>query len=207
MFTGIIECLGEIEKLERRGSNLIITVKSTIANELKIDQSLAHDGVCLTVVHVSENSHQVVAVEETLQRSTLGEITIGQRINLERAMLFGGRLDGHLVQGHVDDLGKCEKIQSRDGSYVLTFSFQPDHAHLLVNKGSITINGVSLTVIDPGEDHFSVAIIPYTWKHTMFHDLATGDVVNLEFDIMGKYFARMMSAYYKEEIHGSTGKE
>lgn len=195
MFTGIIESCGIVKDLSWQQSNLEITIESEISSGLTVDQSISHDGVCLTVTAVENNTHRITAVKETLNRSTLGTWCIGQLVNLERAMVFGGRLDGHLVQGHVDDFGTCELIQDMDGSRFITFSFAKKHEELLVQKGSVAINGVSLTVVDPSEDQFSVAIIPYTWEHTNFHKLQPGSKVNLEFDIMGKYFARMMDAY------------
>lgn len=195
MFTGIIEALGTILHLENDQGNLIITIQSPISSGLKSDQSVSHDGVCLTVVEVKGDTHRVIAVQETLSRTTLQRWKTGQQVNLERAMVFGGRLDGHLVQGHVDETGTCLDIRHQDGSRLVTISFNPGSAHLLVNKGSVAINGISLTLIEPTVNQFSVAIIPYTWDHTTFHLLRKGDPVNLEFDIMGKYFARMMEVY------------
>jgi riboflavin synthase len=195
MFTGIVECCGQISDITKNEANLIFTIESEISPELKIDQSLSHDGVCLTVIHISGNRHQVAAVQETLDRSTLGAWQKGQLVNLERAMLFGGRLDGHLVQGHIDGKGKCLEIEDMKGSHLVSISFDPKNAPLMVQKGSIAINGVSLTVIDPTDTQFKVAIIPYTWDHTNFARLTAGMEVNLEFDIMGKYFARMIDAY------------
>jgi riboflavin synthase len=198
MFTGIIECLGSVQRLEEQGSNLLITIKSEISSELKVDQSLAHDGVCLTVVAVEESCHQVVAVQETLSRSTFRLLQVGQLVNLERALVFGGRLDGHLVQGHVDQIGHCLHIEEVDGSHIYTFSYPAADAALVINKGSIAVNGISLTLVDPTDDQFKVAIIPYTWRHTTFRTLKVGDPVNLEYDIMGKYFSRMMEVYGKK---------
>lgn len=195
MFTGIIESIGTVKDLREDQTNLIVTIESEISSQLKVDQSVSHDGVCLTVTSVEGNSHCITAVQETLQRSTLGTWTKGRKVNLERAMVYGGRLDGHMVQGHVDDYGECLDIQDMDGSRLIRFTFADHHASLLVPKGSISVNGVSLTVIDPDENSFSVAIIPYTWDHTNFQDLIPGSKVNLEFDIMGKYFVRMMEAY------------
>lgn len=195
MFTGIIESCGTIRDLEWQQTNLIATVESDISSQLKVDQSISHDGVCLTVTGVLQNRHRVTAVQETLHRSTLSNWKIGQLVNLERAMVFGARLDGHLVQGHVDSRGQCIDIKDVEGSRMITFAFDREHAPLLVQKGSVAIDGVSLTVIDPGEEQFSVAIIPYTWEHTNFKNLQKGSEVNLEFDIMGKYFARMIDAY------------
>ena len=202
MFTGIIESCGTIRDLQWQRTNLIATIESEISADLKVDQSVSHDGVCLTVTSIEDHLHQVTAVQETLQKSTLSQWKTNQLVNLERAMVFGARLDGHLVQGHVDGWGECMDIQDMDGSRMITFSYEKEHAPLLVQKGSVAVNGVSLTVIDPGVDQFSVAIIPYTWEHTNFKHLQKGSKVNLEFDIMGKYFARMIDAYkplFKEQ--------
>ncbi|MCB0685523.1 MAG: riboflavin synthase [Saprospiraceae bacterium] len=195
MFTGIIESNGIVTRLVSEKSNLVITIESDISAELKVDQSLAHDGVCLTVTNVTDKTHQITAIKETIDRTTLGQWKTGQLVNLERAMVFGARLDGHLVQGHVDDVAICQAVEDMDGSTLFTFAFDPTHAPLLVQKGSIAINGVSLTLVNPERDHFSVAIIPYTMEHTNFNKLMVGSSVNLEFDIMGKYFARMLDAY------------
>lgn len=195
MFTGIIEALGTVEELKTEGTNLHLTIASPISEELKIDQSVAHDGVCLTVVGRAPGRHTVTAVEETLRRSRLGDWQVGSRVNLERAMLAGARLDGHIVQGHVDATGLCTEVDERDGSWYYRFQYEPNPEHLLVDKGSICINGVSLTVVSPEADRFSVAIIPYTYEHTNFHALRPGDRVNLEFDIIGKYIARHMLVY------------
>ena len=194
MFTGIIETLGTVGKLESEGSNLHITVKSSLARELKIDQSVAHNGVCLTVVDVSDDRYKVTAIEETLQKSNLGQLTIGDQVNLERAMVLGSRLDGHLVQGHVDRTGVCVGIELKDGSWIFSFSHAPSSDHLTIEKGSITIDGTSLTVIDSGTNTFSVAIIPYTYEHTRFKSYRVGITVNLEFDMIGKYVAKLLSA-------------
>ncbi len=194
MFTGIIETLGTVGKLEREGSNLHITVKSPLARELKIDQSVAHNGVCLTVVDVTDDRYKVTAIDETLQKSNLGQLTIGDPVNLERAMVLGSRLDGHLVQGHVDRTGVCTGIELKDGSWIFSFSHAPSPDHLTVEKGSITVDGTSLTVIDSGIDTFSVAIIPYTYEHTRFKSYRVGSTVNLEFDMIGKYVAKLLSA-------------
>ncbi|MCL4112329.1 UNVERIFIED_CONTAM: hypothetical protein GTU68_015059 [Idotea baltica] len=195
MFTGIVECLGTVINVESKQSNLILTVKSEIANELSIDQSVSHNGVCLTVIEANPQWHKVTAVHETLIKSNLGKLRIGDHVNLERAMVFGGRLDGHLVQGHVDGLATCTMKKDMNGSSLFTFNFPKENAHLLVNKGSVTINGVSLTVIEPTDNQFSVAIIPYTMEHTTFGKIHEGSIVNLEYDIMGKYFERMMSVH------------
>ncbi|MGB5371322.1 MAG: riboflavin synthase, partial [Flavobacteriaceae bacterium] len=183
-----------VGKLEREGSNLHITVKSPLARELKIDQSVAHNGVCLTVVDVSDDSYKVTAIDETLQKSNLGQLTVGDPVNLERAMVLGSRLDGHLVQGHVDRTGVCTGIELKDGSWIFSFSHAPSTDHLTIEKGSITIDGTSLTVIDSGINAFSVAIIPYTYEHTRFKSYRVGSTVNLEFDMIGKYVAKLLSA-------------
>lgn len=200
MFTGIIEVSGQVKAIRREGSNAHITVTSPISPELKIDQSVSHNGVCLTVVAVGEGAHTVTAIDETLQRSNLGDLREGVYINLERAMRANARLDGHLVQGHVDATGVCTGVETLDGSWTCHFEyvFQPEY--LLVDKGSICVNGVSLTVVKPEVDAvglatFSVAIIPYTWEHTNFKNLKSGDRVNLEFDVIGKYVAKYLAMY------------
>ena len=195
MFTGIIEALGTVKAIEKEGSNVHFTIQSGISDELKIDQSLAHNGVCLTVVELSEGTHTVTAIEETIIRSNLGQLKVGSFVNLERAMRANARLDGHIVQGHVDSTGKCVAIDQRDGSWYYHFQYQPTAEHLLVDKGSVCINGVSLTVVSPEEDRFSVAIIPYTYENTNFKDIKINDLVNLEFDIIGKYIAKYASVY------------
>lgn len=200
MFTGIIEAFGQIQSIRRDGSNVHLMVASPISPELKIDQSVAHNGVCLTVVALGEGTHTVTAIDETLQRTNLGSLRPGDFINLERAMRANDRLDGHLVQGHVDATGTCMEVEALDGSWVFRFGylFQPEY--LLVDKGSICINGVSLTVVKPqqvpgGKATFSVAIIPYTFGHTNFNSLKAGDKVNLEFDVIGKYVAKHLAFY------------
>lgn len=195
MFTGIIEKLGTLTRLEREGTNVHLTIESELSRELKVDQSLAHNGVCLTVVKKSNTAHVVTAIDETMQRTNLGDLQIGDPINLERAMRADGRLDGHIVQGHVDATAECTEVQDEDGSWRYTFRYQPSPEHLLVDKGSICINGVSLTVVEPQDDTFSVAIIPYTYEHTTFRQLRVGDRVNLEFDILGKYLGRYLAVY------------
>ena len=195
MFTGIIEAPGTITAIDREGDNVHVTVASAISDELKIDQSLAHDGVCLTVVALTETTHTVTAIRETLQRTRLGDWRAGDTVNLERAMQAGARLDGHIVQGHVDGVGECLNVSEAGGSWYFTFSYRPAPEHLLVDKGSVCINGVSLTVVEPTDDTFKVAIIPYTYEHTNFRELRAGSRVNLEFDIIGKYIARQMAAY------------
>ncbi|NBC06422.1 MAG: riboflavin synthase [Bacteroidetes bacterium] len=197
MFTGIIESKGTIVKATPEGSNVHFTIASDISEALKIDQSVAHNGVCLTVVALSEGAHTVTAVEETLKRSSLGHWGTGSAVNLERAMKADARLDGHLVQGHVDATGTCVNIDERDGSWYFRFRYEPGEERLLVDKGSVSINGVSLTVVEPKGDEFSVAIIPYTYEHTNFKELQVGQEVNLEFDIIGKYIARYAKLYAK----------
>lgn len=193
MFTGIIETLGEITKLEQDGGNLHITINSTISQELKIDQSVAHNGVCLTVVSLNGNTYTVTAIEETLQKTSLGSLTVGNKLNLERAMILGSRLDGHLVQGHVDQTGVCTCIEEKNGSWFFSFEYDAATNNPTIEKGSITIDGTSLTVVDSGKNTFSVAIIPFTYKHTRFNTYKVGTVVNLEFDVIGKYVAKLMS--------------
>lgn len=195
MFTGIIETSGIIERIEQDRDNVHFTIASEISSELKVDQSIAHDGVCLTVVAREEGNHTVTAIRETLERTRLGDWSVGDRVNLERAMMAGARLDGHIVQGHVDTVGECLSVEEAGGSWYYTFRYAPTPEHLLVDKGSICINGVSLTVVTPVEDTFKVAIIPYTYEHTNFRALTAGARVNLEFDVIGKYIARQMAAY------------
>ena len=207
MFTGIIESQGIITKIEREGSNKHFTIESSISNQLKVDQSLAHNGVCLTVIKCSEKSHTVTAVEETLIRSNLGQLEMESSVNLERAMLANARLDGHIVQGHVDGTGICVDTQNQEGSWYFTFRYQPTPEHILVDKGSICINGVSLTVVQPKEDIFSVAIIPYTFEHTNFNQLQIGNTVNLEFDVIGKYIAKYMSIYATKSLPFQGGEK
>jgi riboflavin synthase len=195
MFTGIIEALGTLKTVEKDRSNVHFTVESPISSELKIDQSVSHNGVCLTVVALGPGVHRVTAVEETLRRTNLGDWKPGTLINLERCLPMGGRLDGHIVQGHVDELVECVEVTETGGSWKYSFRYRPEQAGLLVDKGSVCLNGVSLTVVAPSADQFSVAIIPYTWEHTNFKTLAIGDAVNIEFDILGKYIARQMQAH------------
>lgn len=191
MFTGIIETMGKIVQLQEDRSNLHLSLESVLTHELKIDQSLAHNGVCLTVVDIQNDQYTVTAIEETLQKTNLGHLRIGDWVNLERAMKLGDRLDGHLVQGHVDLVGVCESVRSVDGSWAFDFSFAQECQQITIEKGSITINGVSLTVVDSKPNGFSVAIIPYTYEHTNFHQLTSGDLVNLEFDMVGKYITKL----------------
>lgn len=193
MFTGIIEDLGQVRKITTDGDNVHYEIESKFTEELQIDQSIAHNGACLTVVALSDDSYTVTAISETLQRTNLGVLREGSHVNLERCMIAGARLDGHMVQGHVDQTGTCEKIEELDGSWKFHFSYKPTTENVTVEKGSICINGVSLTVVDSERDRFSVAIIPYTYDHTNFKDLKVGDSVNLEFDIIGKYIARVLA--------------
>lgn len=190
MFTGIIETLGQIKNLEKTGGNLLLTISSEISKALKEDQSVAHNGVCLTVIHVNENTFQVEAVEETLRKSNLGTLEVGDTLNLERALTLEQRLDGHLVQGHVDAVGVCVAREEQSGSTLFTFKFPKDFGDLVIEKGSIAINGISLTAFGVEEDTFSVTIIPYTLEHTTMANIQIGDTVNLEFDIIGKYILR-----------------
>ncbi len=206
MFTGIIESLGTITKIEKEGTNVHFTIESSISKELKIDQSLSHNGVCLTVTAQDIDSHTVTAIEETLLKTNLGTWNIGDKVNLERAMIAGGRLDGHIVQGHVDTTGVCVGYEDRKGSWVFTFQYKPTPQYILVDKGSICINGVSLTVVSPTNDTFSVAIIPYTFENTTFQNIHLGSVINLEFDIIGKYMARYFEVYQSNKWKVESGK-
>ncbi len=192
MFTGIIETLGKITKLEQEGSNLHISVNSAITEELKIDQSVAHNGVCLTVVSLDGNTYTVTAIEETLQKTSIGNLAVGDKVNLERAMILGSRLDGHIVQGHVDQTGVCTSVTEKDGSWIFSFEYDESTNNPTIEKGSITIDGTSLTVVNSGKNSFSVAIIPYTYENTRFGSYRKGTVVNLEFDVIGKYVAKLM---------------
>jgi riboflavin synthase len=192
MFTGIIESLGEIVSADKENTNLKLTIKSDISNELKIDQSIAHNGVCLTVTELHPDAHTVVAVDETLQKTTIGNLHKGDFVNLERCMIMNGRLDGHIVQGHVDGKGKCLDIKDEDGSWLFTFSYDSPE-NVLVEKGSVCINGVSLTCFNVTDEKFSVAIIPYTFEHTNFKKMKKNDEVNLEFDIIGKYVHKLIN--------------
>ncbi len=195
MFTGIIESLGVVQQLERDRGNLHISINSPITQELKIDQSVAHNGVCLTVVSLDGNAYTVTAIDETLQKSNLGELKVGDKVNLERAMVLGSRLDGHIVQGHVDQTGKCIAVVEKDGSWFFSFQYDTAQNNVTIEKGSITIDGVSLTVVDSGKNTFSVAIIPYTYENTRFNTYKVGSTVNLEFDVIGKYVARIMQPF------------
>lgn len=191
MFTGIIEAFGHVVGLEKEAENLHITLKSKLANELKIDQSVAHNGVCLTVVKCDSMKYTVTAIDETLRKTNLGLLEVGGLVNLERAMKLGDRLDGHMVQGHVDQTALCIESKTQEGSWVYTFEYDKKSEQITIEKGSITINGVSLTVVDSKKHQFSVAIIPYTFENTNFKQLKKGDLVNLEFDLIGKYLSKL----------------
>ena len=191
MFTGIIESLGKITNIQLDRENIDFTIKSDISKELKIDQSVSHNGVCLTVVEANKESHVVTAVKETLDKSALKSLSLNSFVNLERAMKLGERLDGHMVQGHVDGVAKCIDVSSNDGSWVYSFEFDISKETLLIEKGSICINGVSLTVFDLNKNTFKVTIIPYTYENTSFKNLEAGDMVNIEYDMIGKYLARL----------------
>lgn len=191
MFTGIIETLGKVTNVVKEQENVHLTIKSNITKELKIDQSVAHNGVCLTVVNINKDEYTVTAIKETLDKTNTGKLKTADIVNLERAMKLGDRLDGHIVQGHVDETGICKSLKDENGSTVCTFSYNSDKNNITIEKGSITVNGVSLTVVNSKKDEFSVAIIPYTWDNTTFKTLQVNDVVNLEFDVIGKYVARL----------------
>ncbi|MFO0358156.1 MAG: riboflavin synthase [Sphingobacteriaceae bacterium] len=192
MFTGIIETLAKVEKIERENSNVHFTFSSGITHELRIDQSVAHNGVCLTVIKIDGNNYTVIAIDETLKRTNLGDLIIGDLVNLERCMPANGRFDGHIVQGHVDTTAICKTITDLNGSWAFEFEHSVSPQHITVEKGSITINGVSLTVVNSSEKTFSVHIIPYTYEHTNFKSFKVGTKVNLEFDIVGKYVSKLM---------------
>lgn len=192
MFTGIIEALATLTAVKKDRDNVHFSFTCPFAQELKVDQSLAHNGVCLTVVAVTDNEYTVTAIKETLARTTLGELKVGDRVNVERCLKSDGRFDGHIVQGHVDTTAICESVADEKGSWKFVFTYEVDRGRVTVEKGSICINGVSLTVVDSKENRFSVCIIPYTYEHTNFHLLKPGSRVNLEFDIVGKYVARLL---------------
>lgn len=196
MFSGIVEETAKVVGLERDGGNLHITLTCSFVNELKVDQSVAHNGVCLTVVKLTDSTYTVTAIDETLQRSNLGDLHVGDEVNVERSMLLNARLDGHIVQGHVDQTAVCSSVTQVEGSTIFTFTYPFDaemarHGYFTVDKGSVTVNGVSLTVCRPTENTFEVCIIPYTLEHTNFHAIAVGSRVNIEFDIIGKYVSRL----------------
>lgn len=197
MFSGIVEEAAPIVALKQEQGNLHLTLSCSFTDELKIDQSIAHNGVCLTVVDIEAGRYTVTAIRETLERSNLGKLRVGDKVNLERSMLMNGRLDGHIVQGHVDQTARCTQIEQADGSWYYTFVYDIDKAmirqgYTTVEKGSVTVNGVSLTVCNAQENSFQVAIIPYTYEHTNFHQIEVGSTVNIEFDIIGKYISKMM---------------
>ena len=194
MFTGIIEDLGIVKNLVKDNDNLHLTIESVLAPELKIDQSVSHNGVCLTVIDLTETSYTVTAIKETLDKTNLNVLEIGASVNLERGLKLGARLDGHMVQGHVDQIGTCTSVETQNGSWVYSFQYDASLGNLTIEKGSVTVNGVSLTVVNSKDDGFSVAIIPYTYEHTNFNGFEVGTVVNLEFDVIGKYVARLHNA-------------
>ena len=194
MFTGIIEEVGEVVDKRAEGGNFHYTIKASFVDDLQVDQSIAHNGVCLTVTELQDDKYTVCAIQETLDKTSLGGWIVGTQVNLERAMKLGDRLDGHMVQGHVDTVATCVGIEEQDGSWVFKFEYKADPGNITVEKGSICINGISLTVVNSSQNSFSVAIIPYTFEHTNFHDLSIGDKVNLEFDVIGKYVARIIAA-------------
>jgi len=191
MFTGIIETLGRVVKIQNDKGNTHFTIQTDITNELKVDQSVAHNGVCLTVVEITEDTYVVTAIKETLDKTNLGTLSENDLVNIERAMKLGDRLDGHIVQGHVDQTAICTQVSENDGSWFYTFEYSAEANNITIEKGSITVNGVSLTVVDSKKTQFSVAIIPYTYEHTGFSEFKKGTLVNLEFDVIGKYVARL----------------
>ena len=191
MFTGIIETLGQITAMQNEQQNTHIHISSDLTSELKIDQSVAHNGVCLTVVAISNNEYTVTAIKETIDKTNLSTWNVGDFVNLERAMKLGDRLDGHIVQGHVDQIGLCKNIQNAGGSWYYTFEYDANLQNITIEKGSVTVNGVSLTVVNSKDNEFSVAIIPYTYEHTNFRNFEIGTKVNLEFDVIGKYVAKL----------------
>ncbi len=197
MFSGIVEEFAKVERMQKEQGNVHFTLSCSFVNELKIDQSVSHNGVCLTVVDIADGCYTVTAMQETLLRSNLGDLKVGDKVNVERSMIMNGRLDGHIVQGHVDQTAECVSVRDADGSWYYTFRYQKDEemaakGYLTVDKGSVCVNGVSLTVCEPTDDSFTVAIIPYTYEHTNFHTIEVGTRVNIEFDIIGKYIARII---------------
>lgn len=193
MFTGIIETLGIVTEIKKEQNNLHLTLSSSITPELKIDQSVAHNGICLTVVAINGTQYTVTAIAETISKTNIASWNVNDEVNLERAMKLGDRLDGHIVQGHVDQIATCTETYETNGSWHYTFEYDPNRSNITIEKGSITVNGVSLTVVNSEKNKFSVAIIPYTYEHTNFHNFKVGTVVNLEFDVIGKYVARLHS--------------
>ena len=192
MFTGIIETIGTVESLDSEGKNINLLVSSSISKDLEVDQSVSHDGVCLTITNKSNKSHNVTIVNQTIQKSKFSDLRIGSELNLERSMKINGRIDGHIVQGHVDDVGKCVNIEDESNSWIFTFQISDKFSRYLVEKGSISINGVSLTCFDIKDKFFSVAIIPHTYQNTNFNKIKTNEFVNIEFDIIGKYVDRII---------------
>ena len=197
MFSGIVEEYAEVVSVVKDRENLHLTMKCSFVNELKIDQSISHNGVCLTVVSMTEDTYTVTAMKETIDRSNISLLKVGDKVNVERSMMMNGRLDGHIVQGHVDQTAVCTEVKDADGSWYYTFKYRMDpemakRGYVTVDKGSVTVNGVSLTVCNPTDDTFQVAIIPYTYEHTNFHAIQVGSVINVEFDIIGKYISRMI---------------
>ena len=195
MFTGIIESLGKIRSITKQKSNINFKIQSDLANELNIDQSISHNGVCLTVTGIGINDYEVTAIDETLKKSNLGKLNVGSIVNLERAMKINQLLDGHIVQGHVDQTGQCVSVRNEKGSWIYTFEYDESKKNITIEKGSIAVNGVSLTVLDSKKSSFSVAIIPHTYKNTNFHKIIKGEIVNLEFDVLGKYISKMYEVY------------
>ena len=194
MFTGIIETLGTITNIAKEQANIHLTVKSNFTNELKVDQSVAHNGVCLTVVNIDNDEYTVTAIKETLDKTNIGKLKVTDSVNLERGMKLGDRLDGHIVQGHIDQIAICTNIKNEDGSTIFTFNYDYANKNITIEKGSITVNGVSLTVVNSKQNEFSVAIIPYTTENTTFKYIELGDYVNLEFDVIGKYVSRLTNS-------------
>ncbi|PVY38706.1 riboflavin synthase [Pontibacter virosus] len=192
MFTGIIEGMGQVQAIREEGTNKHFTLSASFTHELQIDQSVAHNGICLTVVNITDAGYTVTAIDETLQKTNLNSLKVGDKVNLERCMSANGRFDGHIVQGHVDQVAVCESVEDQNGSWVFTFRYDSSLGNVTVEKGSVTVNGISLTVFNSKEDRFSVAIIPYTYEHTNLHQVKPGSTVNLEFDIIGKYVARLL---------------
>ena len=192
MFTGIIEAIGRVENIEKEGTNILFTMSCPFTKELKIDQSVSHDGCCLTVYDIENQQYKIAAIHETLEKTNLGNWKIGTEVNLERCVLMNGRLDGHIVQGHVDQTGVVKSIENKNGSHLITIEHSEKDGFVTVPQGSIAVNGISLTVAYSGEGEFSVAIIPYTWEHTNLKHLSAGDRVNLEFDVIGKYIAKLI---------------
>ena len=195
MFTGIIEDLGIVKGLVKENDNLHLTIQSVLAPELKVDQSVSHNGVCLTVIALTDSDYTVTAIKETLDKTNINAIQVGANVNLERSLKLGARLDGHMVQGHVDQVGTCTQVETENGSWVYSFKYDASLGNLTIEKGSVTVNGVSLTVVNSKDDGFSVAIIPYTYEHTNFNGFEVGTLVNLEFDVIGKYVARLHGAH------------